>query len=49
MKLRMKNLFERILSVQDVEKELLWLVEEIGGHAENAETDIVKRLSISEV
>jgi hypothetical protein len=41
MKLRMKNLFERILSVQDVEKELLWLVEEIGGHAENVETDII--------
>ena len=44
MKLGMESLFERILSVQDAEKELLWRIEGNGGHAENAETDTIRRL-----
>lgn len=44
----MESLFERILSVQDVEKELLWLVEENGGHAENAETDTTRKILIAQ-
>lgn len=42
MKSGIESLFERILSVQDVEKELPWPIEENGGHVENAETDTTK-------
>lgn len=42
----MESLFERVLFVQDVEKELLWRIEENGGHAENAGLDGIRKTSI---
>ena len=41
---KMESLFAQTLSVRDVEEEFSWQIEENGGHVENVETDITKRL-----
>jgi len=41
---KMENLFAQTLSVHDAEKGFSWQIGKNGGHVENVETDITKRL-----
>jgi len=43
MLLKMESLSKLIRPVQDAVQECLWQIEENGGHAENAETDITNQ------